>query len=308
MWFRFLSMAMAMLGALELQAQARTTQEGGRLSIALTFDDLPVHSALPAGETRVAVVDAIIAALKDAHTPPVFGFVNAGFGMREPGSMTALEHWHAAGFPLGNHGWSHMSLNRNSADLFIDDVRRNEPALRAAMGGQDWHWLRYPYLAEGDTPQKRDAARAFLKQAGYRIAAVTMSFDDYIWNEPYARCLAERDVESIAMLEQSYLDAARAETARARAMAHMVAGRDIPYVLLMHAGAFDARMLPRLIAQYRAEGFDFVTLEQAQRDPFYRGAMDLTMPGPSPSLERAVKAAGLTAPVKRLPDFATLCK
>ena len=44
--------------------------------IAITFDDLPAHSDLPPGVTRVRVAQRIIDALKAAHLPPVYGFFN----------------------------------------------------------------------------------------------------------------------------------------------------------------------------------------------------------------------------------------
>lgn len=44
-------------------------------------------------------------------------------------------------------------------------------------------WLRFPFLAEGDTAEKREAARKFLAQHRYEIAGVKMSFADYLFNE-----------------------------------------------------------------------------------------------------------------------------
>jgi hypothetical protein len=61
-------------------------------------------------------------------------------------------------------------------------------------------------------------------------------------------------------------------------------GRDVPYVLLMHVGSFDAYMMPRLLALYRSMGFRFVTLQEAESDPYYRAAIDLSRPGPTPAL------------------------
>ena len=139
------------------------------------------------------------------------------------------------------------------------------------MAGQDWRWFRYPYLAEGGTPEARADVRNFLSGRGYRVASVTLSFDDYAWNEPYARCADQGDAEAIMRLETSFLAAARASLERARARSRSSLGRDIPYVLLMHLGAFDAQLLPRLLAQYRRDGATFVTLEQAEADPFYAG-------------------------------------
>ena len=270
-------------------------------AIALTFDDLPAHGPLPPGVSRLDIVRDTIAALK-AHGAPAFGFLNGGFGVDDPQSPAVLAAWRAAGFPLGNHTYSHLNLDNNDPAQFEAEVVRNEPLLRARMGDADWHWLRYPFLAEGDTPAKRDAVRQFLGHAGYRIAAVTMNFDDWKWNDLYGRCAIKTDKAAIADLEARYLAAAREGALRARAASAALYGQDIPYVLLMHLGAFDARMLPRLLDLYREMGFRFTTLPQAERDAFYRGAIDLTVPGPSPSLASAAAAKGIALPSTPLPS------
>ena len=252
-------------------------------TIALTFDDIPAHGLLPPGETRVGIIRKIATALKRAGAP-AFGFLNAGFGLNDPTATAATAAWRAAGLPLGNHGYSHYDLDRVGAAAFAADVARNEAPLVAAAGEADWHWFRYPFLSEGQSPAMRDAARADLKARGYRIAAVTMGFDDFKWNEPYATCTARGDRRGISALEKSFLADARTAAQNARTRAHAVAGRDIPYVLLMHVGAFDAHMLPLLLDLYRRMGFRFVTLPAAQADPFYAAANDLSLPGPTPSL------------------------
>jgi hypothetical protein len=87
-----------------------------------------------------------------------------------------------------------------------------------------------------------------------------------------------------------------------------LAGRELPLVLLMHVGAFDARMLPRTLALYRRLGFRFVSLAEAQADPFYAAANDPRLPGPSPSLDRLSAEAGLPpAPTAPSLDLARLC-
>jgi peptidoglycan/xylan/chitin deacetylase (PgdA/CDA1 family) len=249
--------------------------------IAFTFDDLPAHSALPVGGTRLDIATKIIAALRDAHLPPVYGFVNGLSAEKQPADAAVLQAWRSAGYPLGNHSWSHMNADQNSLEDFEADITRNEPLLSGLMKNEDWHWFRFPYLAEGDTQEKKTAIRGFLLQQGYRVAGVTMSFGDYQWNEPYARCKAKGDGKAIASLESSYLQAAADSIGYYRELSQTLYGRDIPYVLLMHIGAFDAEMLPKLLDLYRAKGFEFVTLEEAERDDFYREDTDLRLlPGP----------------------------
>lgn len=239
--------------------------------IALTFDDLPSHSTLPKGETRGGVASRIIAALDEAGAPPTYGFINGGSVIADPESQRVLALWVAAGHPLGNHTWSHLRLNDADPAAFQNEIQLNEPLLAALMPGRDWRWFRYPYLFEGGTAQSRAGIRTFLAGRGYRIASVTLSFDDYAWNEPYARCADRGDTATIERLEASYLAAARASFVQARARSQTALGRDVPYVLLMHIGAFDAHMLPRLLDQYRRDGATFVTLDQAESDAFYRG-------------------------------------
>jgi len=271
---------------------------GRAQQIAFTWDDVPAHSAMPPGETRTAIAQKLVAAMKVAGLPPVYGFVNGVALEREPASEPVFKVWRDAGFLLGNHAWSHMNLNTATLADWEADVLKDEPVLEKYAGGTEWHWLRYPFLAEGDTPEKRTAARQFLAQHGYRIAAVTMSFGDYMWNEPYARCSAKGDAAAIAQLESSYLEAAAGDAEFRRAMAKALFGRDIPYVLLMHVGAFDARMLPRLLAWYMSKGFSFVTLEEAEKDPFYTGSMNPAIYAPPNLLEVAMQAKGLPLPAR----------
>lgn len=265
-------------------------------AVAITFDDLPAHSLLPPGETRVGVAARVIGALADARTPPVYGFVNGVQLEREPASEPVLRLWLAAGHPLGNHTWSHMRLQDVAA--FEDDVIRNEGLLNSLAGPRAGRWLRYPFLAEGADPDSRSEVRRFLAARGYKVASVTLSFDDYAWNEPYARCAARGDAAAIARLEASYLAAADASLTYSRDLSRQALGREIPFVLLMHIGAFDARMLPRLLDLYRRRGVTFVSLETAMADPFYRDDLaSAASPAPA-TLEDAARARGLPLPAK----------
>jgi len=298
----------AALGA--LAACLAVTGAARAQEIAFTWDDLPSHSALPQGTTRVEIGDKIIAAWKAAKLPPVYGFVNGVRTEEEPESTAMLDHWRAAGLPLGNHAWSHMNLATHTAAEFEQDVLKGEGVVADRMKGQDWHWFRYPNLSEGDTPEKKATVRKLLADRGYRIAGVTMSFGDYMWNAPYARCVAKKDDKAIAWLKKSYLDAADESITYGRGVFKALLGHDIPYVLLMHVGGLDAEMLPQLIQLYKSRGFTFVTLEEAQRDPWYKGYMDPRLPDAPGRPEAQLQAKGLPVPVRHDygPELEAICK
>ncbi|HEX5283966.1 MAG TPA: polysaccharide deacetylase family protein [Bryocella sp.] len=268
--------------ALGICASASSAQTAARanapLQVAFTFDDLPAHGPLPPGMARPAVVHSIVATLKREKMPPIYGFVNGFRVAQYPYQIHILEAWRAAGNPLGSHTWSHPEFDKLTVAQYEANIARNEPLLRKLAPADEWHWFRFPYLEEGNTVAKREELRAWLSQHGYRIAEVSMDFQDYNWNDSYARCAVRHDEAAIQSLHDSYLAAADESIRVYRGIAQTLYKRDVPYVLLLHAGAFDARMLPELIALFRARGFTFVTLEEAMADPIY--SFDPKVPSP----------------------------
>ena len=237
--------------------------------VALTFDDLPATGELPPGLSRLAIAQSILTTLKAEKLPPVFGFVN-GIGVTEdPATLAVLHAWRSAGEPLGSHTFSHVDLEQLTAAAFEADIARNEPILQQVAAETDWRWFRYPFLHEGDTLAKRQQIQHYLHDRGYKVAEVSLDFEDYLWNDGYARCSAKHDSAGIASLHASYLATADQGITVFRQLTHTLYGHDIPYVLLLHLGAFDAEMLPDLIALLRSRGFTFTTLEQAISDPAY---------------------------------------
>ena len=269
--------------------------------MAITFDDLPMHGPLPPGVTRTQVAESILATLKAEELPPTYGFINARKIETEPETEAVLKAWRDRGQMLGNHTWSHPDINKTSAADFEAEILKNEPMLEKYMAGQDWHWFRYPFLHEGDTVAKRRAVRASLKAHGYRIAEVNMDFEDYLWNEPYARCVAKHDDAAIAKLHDSYLATADEYVGVFRRLSEMVYGRQVKSILLLHIGAFDARMLPELLAMYRAKGFSFVSLEQAEKDRAYRDDPDIGDEGGGALLEQMMEKKKLKFPTNSKP-------
>ena len=238
-------------------------------TVALTFDDLPAAGSLPPGQNRTKIAIALAAELKANHLEGTYGFVNAVKLENDPDAQQALRIWVDAGMNIGNHTWSHISLTGNTAEAFEREIALNEPALAQYAGTRDWHWLRYPFLWEGDTLEKRHAVRAWLKDHGYRVAQVTLDFEDYAWNDAYGRCSAKPDEAAITWLRQSYLDNAAEYVRLGREESRIAFGHEIPNVMLLHATAFTTLMLPDLVDLLRKQGFRFATLPEVEQDAAY---------------------------------------
>ena len=243
--------------------------------VAITFDDLPLNGDLPPGVTQVQIAREAIALLKGRQAPPAYGFINAKKLEGDGDAAQALRVW-AAAEPFGNHTYAHIDLNENPAEAFERDIDQNEPALELLAGkDSNWHWLRYPFLREGDTVEKRRAVRAYLQAQGYRVAQVTLDWEDYLWNSAYARCAAKNDAQSIGWLKSSYLSIESSYLDLGKDLARQVCGHDINHVLVLHLGAFSSTILPDALDLMQKKGFTFVTLEEAESDPVYRGDPDV---------------------------------
>ena len=244
--------------------------------VAITFDDLPANGELPPGVSRAETAKNVLGILKERHVPPVYGFINAQKLEGSTDGAEALKLW-AAAEPVGNHTYSHMDLEANSALAFEREIDEDEPALELLSGDAkgSWRWFRYPYLHEGDTVEKRRAVRAYLKAHGYRIAQVTLDWEDYLWNFAYARCAAKNDAKGIEWLRSSYLNTASEFLDGGRAQAKLIYGHEISYVLLLHLGAFSSTILPEALDLLNKKGFTLVTLEEAESDAAYEGDPDV---------------------------------
>ena len=309
-----LAMATAVIPALA-QAAATTAQHANQSeAVAITVDDLPGTDDLPPGMSRAYVARSILHTLKTFHAPPVYGFVNAGQLDDGPEDIRVLKMWRAAGLPLGNHTYSHLSADKVTAEEFDNDIAKDEPILKRLIKptapAHDWHWFRYPYLAEGETVEKRNAVRAYLFDHHYRVAQVTMSFDDWTWNDPYARCATRQDAQSIAWLKSSYLDTATKSIELSRQISQQLYGRPIKQVLLIHIGAFETVMLPRLLALLRQQGFTLVSLQDAESDPAYQDDPGMPSTGGSTFLEQTMQSRHITPPLVKRPEekLDTICR
>ncbi|MES1262734.1 MAG: polysaccharide deacetylase family protein, partial [Peristeroidobacter soli] len=280
-----------------------------RLKVALTFDDLPLHGSLPTGVKQSAIARDTIKVLKKHRIPASYGFINASQLERDPDGAMALRIWVDGGHPLASHTYTHLDLTKNSVEDFQRDILRNEPVLellmppktkdksaKGAIGSHDWRWLRYPFLHEGDTLEKRRAVRTFLTANGYRVAQTTMDFEDYLWNSAHARCAQKNDVESLAWLRESYRKAAREFIRLDIANSRLVFGRDIHHVMLLHLGSFSSHILPDLFQTLDEEGLDIITLEEAQKDPAYDFDPDVAAPRGGTLVELGMQAKNVPWP------------
>ena len=171
------------------------------------------------------------------HQAPATGFIIAG--SIEKGQWELLEEFRKAGLSLGNHTYTHRSLNSMSAANYIEDVARADKKLSPVM--TEPKFFRYPYLAEG-TGEKRQAVHNFLASLHYLIAPVTIDSKDYQFNEQlYHIPYRERPARSPGLIKR-YLAYIWSQTLRAE-QRDAAENKPVKEILLLHANLLNSQAL-----------------------------------------------------------------
>lgn len=256
------------------QEFARAARLNPTIKLAITLDDLPRSENLPAGYDSLQLIDELVATLKDHHVASVTGFVIGARVGSDVTARAALARWTGAGHELGNHSYSHRSLDELGSDLYLSDVARLTPMLRALDPGGVAASFRYPFLEEGQSTQQRALVSRGIAQLGYTVARVSVDFSDWAWGDPYARCLARGDHAAVQLLSRSYVQHASASLEWSVQAARQVLRRPLVHVLLLHANVATARTLDALLSEYERLGAQFVPLSEALSDPAYTADYD----------------------------------
>jgi peptidoglycan/xylan/chitin deacetylase (PgdA/CDA1 family) len=246
-------------------AQPAPRAAGAAFDLAVTVDDLPWSGArhVPAQQI-VHGTEAILAAL-DRHRVRATGFVICDELRRAP---RVLELWRRAGHELGNHTADHVDLNGAAPETWAASVRRCHDTLARRIGAPP-RFFRYPYLREGNTPERQRAARELLAALAVRNAPVSVDNSEWVLAEAYAAAARRGDRAAMSRLADLYLDHMRRAVRHAREVARERFGREVRHVLLLHANRLNADHLDRLLEAVAREGARFVPLDTALADPIY---------------------------------------
>lgn len=307
-----LAVLIAAGGWLGVRATRVTPLTREPIEVAITVDDL----TRPPFDPPLAPPEQVLARLVEAFArhrlPPITGFVNGATVEGRPAERAALEAWLRSGNRLGNHTFAHADLAKVGPEAFVADVERNEPLLAALAGpaaaASDWRVLRFPFLQEGATVEAREAVREALFARGYRIAEVTVDFEDWRWSPAFARCAGAADARGLDELRALYRAAARHALLRADVRARKLFGRRIRQIVLIHAEAFTAEMIEPLLQEYEALGVRFVPLGAALEDPAYQVDPRVARSWGSPFLVQVELARRGAVPLAEPPEHAALAQ
>lgn len=292
--------AILLLAALSIAAAQRR--------VAITIDDGPVVGEMRDLANFQRIARGLLSSL-EAEKVPATIFINERQlnvpGQRD-GRSAVLSQWLDAGYDLGNHTYSHPSLNRVTLREFQDDVVRGDVIMRPLVEahGKKMTWFRYPFLHSGTTQEVHQGIVDFLEQRQYKVAHVTVDYADYSFAGVFTRLLRAGKGAEAEKVRGAYLDQVDVGFEHAEKASVEVFGREIAQILLIHCNELNSLTLRESIARMRKRGYSFISLDDAVQDAAYARPDSFTGPGGS-WLDRSAKALGksITAPRVVFPSW-----
>ncbi|MGE5352296.1 MAG: polysaccharide deacetylase family protein [Acidobacteriota bacterium] len=249
---------------------ALTTRE-----VAVTFDDLPAVTTRQDIKSWTELTENLISIIKKNNIPAV-GFVIESHIYDEntynAQKAELLNKWLDQGLELGNHTFSHKSLNRISLQEYEEDFIKGEATVGKVLKSHNMklRYFRHPFLQTGRSIAKRDSFNTFLSERGYTVAPVTIDNSDWIFARAYDNARDRGDKEMMKKIAEAYIPYMESKFEYFEKQSMKLFGREVKQVLLVHANTINSEHFGEIAQMLKNRGYKFVTLGEAISDSAYK--------------------------------------
>ncbi len=232
--------------------------------ISVTMDDFNIREkTLLSPEKRN---ERILEALKKYETKGALFVV--GNYIDSDQNKNLLKAWGEAGHMIGNHTFQHVPFDSKvTAEEEIRDIIKAEEVLKDFQGFKKS--FRFPMLAEGDTAEKRDQVRTWLKHQGYTVGSVTIDTSDWYIDLRMREKIAKDPKTDLTKYRAFYLNHLWENAQYYNDLSKRVLGREIKHTLLVHFNLLNALFLGDALAMFRSRGWKIIDAEVAFQDPAF---------------------------------------
>jgi peptidoglycan/xylan/chitin deacetylase (PgdA/CDA1 family) len=231
--------------------------------VSITIDDFNFNDQILSGETRN---NEILKTL-DKHKIKAAGFVSTKY-LTLPGALDGLKKWSNSGHLIGNHTENHFSYAKTDFNGFSNDILLADSKLKDFKNFQKF--LRFPYLKEGETKEKRDQLRKFLVSQNYKNGAVTIDASDWYVNKRMLDKLKVYPDFDKTKFRDFYLKHLWERAQYYSNLSKETLGKDIKHTLLLHHNLTTSLFLDDLIEMFKTKGWKVIDATEAFNDPIYK--------------------------------------
>lgn len=248
---------------------------GGSPQVAITLDDFNWFDTpkMTAEARNSSLLDAL-----RAHSTQAAMFVAGKYVDNEKGQKL-LDAWDREGHVIGNHSYSHLEYNEVSFEKFSQDILKGEAVLKKHPRFKKL--FRFPYLKEGNTAEKREAIRRFLKEHGYRNGHVTIDASDWYVDGRLRDRLKKNPSADVRPYRDYYLNHIWERSLYYDDLSRKVLNRSVKHTLLLHHNVLNGLFLGDLMTMYKEKGWKLIKAEEAYTDPVFSAAPNISPAGES---------------------------
>ena len=264
--------------------------------ISFTFDDGQINDF---GEYKLEIWNKLLLNnLKKHHLKAIL--FSSGRNKTSEKGKYVLSSWNDAGHLIANHTFSHVNFNAKTTSLesFKLELTKNDAIIKSYSNY--YPYFRFPYLKEGDTKEKIEGFRAFMKQKGYKNGYVSIDASDWYIDSRLVKRLQENPKADISGYRDYYKKHLFNRALYYDSLAYQLTNRHINHVILLHHNLAAALFLDDLIKHFEENGWEVMDADKAYNDLIYNEVPN-TIPAGESLIWALAKQSGKFDKVLRYP-------
>jgi len=180
-----------------------------------------------------------------------------------------IANWDRENHMICNHTYSHYYFNSpaKTAENFIQDFLKNDSIIRLYKNYTKL--LRFPFLKEGNTIDKRDSMREILKKTNYRNGHVTIDASDWYIDTKMIEAIKKDSNVDLRPYKQYYIEHILNRVAHYDSLSKRIFGRQIKHNLLIHHSLLNALYLSDVLLELKKKGWQLIDAKEAFSDSTY---------------------------------------
>ncbi|HMQ78976.1 MAG TPA: polysaccharide deacetylase family protein [Ignavibacteria bacterium] len=245
--------------------------------LSITIDDPNTENS--GNLTWMEKDDAILETL-DKHGIKAALFV-CGKRINSAEGKVLLNKWNEKGHMICNHSYSHSYYHSKkiTPEVFENDFLRCDSIINGYSGYSKL--FRYPYLKEGDTPEKRDGFRKFMHEKGYKHGYVTIDASDWYIDSRAVDTLKVSPALDLTPYKEYYITHIYNRAMFYDSLAVKLTGRHIKHTLLLHHNFINSQFLGELLIHFEKNGWELINASDAFNDEVFTEEPDILPAGES---------------------------
>ena len=233
--------------------------------IAFTFDDGPKMDDT-SFMSQVDCNNAILRQLKDANIKAELFLTTKD---NNSDRLDLVRKWGEQGHMIGNHTVTHPYFHSSKVTLkdYEKEVLDCDAVIKKLLGYTKR--FRFTFLKEGDTKEKRDGFKIFLKSIGYKPAPVSIDASDWYYNIVLHDLLKKNPKVDLSKYKAAYLNHLWNRAYYYDSLSNIVIHRSVKHILLLHHNIINAMFLTDVIKMFRNNKWKVIDAEESFKDPVY---------------------------------------